>query len=141
MSSTFSHAMVRVEDLERSVQFYTSVLGLVEKSRYTSEAGRYTMAILVAPENPTIELHLTFNHVVESYRGGRNFGHLAFEVDDIYTTCAAAAQFGGKVARPPREGRMAFIRSPDAISIELIQRGRPLPAEEPWCSMKNDGEW
>jgi lactoylglutathione lyase len=140
--------MIRVSDLDESLDFYCNKLGLVEHRRRESEAGRYTLVFLVAPrdcdratasESPLIEL--TYNWDPEVYRGGRNFGHLAFETDDIYALCERLMTAGVTISRPPRDGRMAFIRSPDGISIELLQRGEALEPKEPWASMKNTGAW
>lgn len=144
----YLHTMVRVGDLEKSLDFYCEKLGLVEISRYDSEAGRFTLVFLVAPEDvelfrerkaPAIEL--TYNWDEEAYAGGRNFGHLAFRVDNIYDTCQQLMESGVTINRPPRDGHMAFVRSPDNISVELLQKGEALPAAEPWASMPNTGEW
>ena len=144
----FLHTMVRVADLGNSLEFYTKKLGLVEMRRVESEAGRYTLVYLAAPgdaahaketQSPLIEL--TYNWDSEAYSGGRNFGHLAFAVDDIYATCGSLMKAGVTINRPPRDGYMAFIRSPDAISIELLQKGAPKPKQEPWASMANTGVW
>src|SRR5271166_6229949 len=144
----FLHTMVRVADLGNSLEFYTKKLGLVEMRRVESEAGRYTLVYLAAPgdvahakeaQSPLIEL--TYNWDSEIYSGGRNFGHLAFAVDDIYATCDSLMKAGVTINRPPRDGHMAFIRSPDEISIELIQKGGSLPPAEPWASMPNTGVW
>ncbi|MGB5810813.1 MAG: VOC family protein [Polyangiales bacterium] len=140
--------MVRVRDLEASLDFYCNKLGLVEHRRRDSERGRFTLVFLVAPENadraeaeaaPLLEL--TYNWDPEEYTGGRNFGHLAFETDDIYATCARLMDAGVTINRPPRDGHMAFIRSPDQISIELLQKGAALDPQEPWASMENTGSW
>ena len=144
----YLHTMIRVTDLEASLDFYCSKLGLVEVSRYDHEQGRFTLVFLAAPEDverakqdkaPMIEL--TYNWDPESYDGGRNFGHLAFRVDDIYALCESLQAAGVTINRPPRDGHMAFVRSPDNISIELLQKGEPLPPREPWLSMANSGEW
>ena len=140
--------MIRVSDLNEALDFYCNKLGLVECHRQDSEAGRFTLVFLVAPgdsvdakktKSPLIEL--TYNWDKEDYRGGRNFGHLAFEVDDIYAICAKLMEEGVTINRPPRDGHMAFVRSPDGISIELLQKGQSLPAKEPWASMENTGTW
>ncbi len=144
----YLHTMVRVSDLQASLEFYCDALGLVETSRTESEAGRFTLIFLAAPEDLHLAksssaplLELTYNWDTETYNGGRNFGHLAFRVDDIYATCAKLAEAGVRINRPPRDGHMAFVRSPDNISIELLQRGDRLPAQEPWASMENTGAW
>ncbi len=133
--------MVRVRDLEKSVAFFRDALGLVENRRKDYPDGRYTLVFLAAPENPEVEVELTYNYDDEDYGGARNFGHLAFEVDDIYATCERLQKHGVTINRPPRDGRMAFVRSPDQISIELLQEGNPLPPKEPWASMPNTGKW
>ena len=144
----YLHTMVRVSDLDDSLEFYCDILGLVEISRYDNDAGRYTLVFLVAPEDvegfsshksPAVEL--TYNWDESGYQGGRNFGHLAFQVDDIYAVCQRLMDSGVTINRPPRCGHMAFIRSPDNISIELLQKGNALPVAEPWASMPNSGEW
>ncbi|MFZ1864287.1 MAG: VOC family protein [Polyangiales bacterium] len=144
----YLHTMIRVSDLEESLDFYCNKLGLVETRRRDSEAGRYTLVFLAAPEDrgraaseasPLIEL--TYNWDPEEYTGGRNFGHLAFETDDIYRLCRALMDQGVTINRPPRDGRMAFIRSPDGISIELLQKDDALEPKEPWASMENTGTW
>lgn len=144
----YLHTMVRVADLDQSLDFYCGKLGLVEMSRIVNDKGRYTLVYLAAPgdaaaakttKRPLVEL--TYNWDPEVYTGGRNFGHLAFAVDDIYATCAKLQKAGVIINRPPRDGYMAFIRSPDSISIELLQKGEPKPAEEPWKSMPNTGVW
>ena len=144
----YLHTMVRVSDLQASLEFYCDALGLVETSRTESEAGRFTLIFLAAPEDLHLAksssaplLELTYNWDPETYNGGRNFGHLAFRVDDIYATCAKLTEAGVTINRPPRDGHMAFVRSPDNISIELLQRGDRLPAREPWASMENTGAW
>jgi lactoylglutathione lyase len=137
----YLHAMVRVRDVERSLIFYLKGLGLKEIRRHDSPEGRFTL-IYLATEEGAPEVELTHNwDVPESYGSARNFGHLAFEVEDIYQTCAHLTALGVTILRPPRDGRMAFIRSPDDISIELLQKGRPLPPQEPWQSMTNTGTW
>ena len=144
----YLHTMVRVTDVDRSLDFYCNKLGMTEVRRIDSEAGRYTLIFLAAPEDqesgkakraPLLEL--THNWDTEVYGEGRNFGHLAFEVDNIYETCASLQKAGITINRPPKEGRMAFIRSPDNISIELLQKGESLPVQEPWKSMPNTGKW
>ena len=137
----YLHAMVRVRDLEASLRFFRDGLGLRETRRSDNPGGRFTLVYLAAPENPEAEIELTFNYDDEDYGGARNFGHLAFGVDDIYATCAHLASLGVTINRPPRDGRMAFVRSPDAISIELLQKGTALPPAEPWVSMPNTGSW
>ncbi len=144
----YLHTMVRVKDLDASLDFYCNKLGLVETRRYDSEQGRFTLVMLAAPkdqsrakEESSPELELTYNWDPEDYSGGRNFGHLAYKVDDVYATCQRLMDSGITINRPPRDGRMAFIRSPDNISIELLQEGDALPQKEPWASMPNTGEW
>jgi lactoylglutathione lyase len=137
----YLHAMVRVRDLDASLRFFRDGLGLVETRRKDVPAGRFTLVYLAAPENPDVEVELTYNYDDEDYGGARNFGHLAFAVDDIYATCAHLRSLGVTINRPPRDGHMAFVRSPDAISIELLQRGGALPPAEPWLSMPNTGSW
>jgi lactoylglutathione lyase len=137
----YLHAMVRVRDIEASLRFFRDGLGLRETRRTDNPAGRFTLVYLAAPENPEAEVELTYNYDDEDYGGARNFGHLAFGVDDIYATCAHLAAMGVTINRPPRDGRMAFVRSPDAISIELLQKGAALPPAEPWTSMPNTGSW
>lgn len=137
----YLHAMVRVRDLDASLRFFRDALGLVETRRNDHPQGRFTLVYLAAPANPEVEIELTYNYDDEDYGGARNFGHLAFAVDDIYATCRRLQEHGVTIARPPRDGRMAFVRSPDAISIELLQAGAPLPPAEPWLSMENVGRW
>lgn len=137
----YLHAMVRVRDLEASLAFYRDALGLVETRRKDYPAGRFTLVYLGAPENPEAEVELTYNYDDEDYGSARNFGHLAFAVDDIYATCAHLQRMGIVINRPPRDGRMAFVRSPDRISIELLQKGEALPPADPWASMPNVDEW
>ena len=137
----YLHTMVRVTNLEQSLDFYVSKLGLRELRRHEHEKGRFTLVFLAAPGDPTAELELTFNWAPETLRGGRNFGHLAYQVEDIYATCERLMSAGVAILRPPRDGHMAFIRSPDQISLELLQAGTPLPPREPWMSMPNTGEW
>jgi lactoylglutathione lyase len=137
----YLHAMVRVRDLDASLHFFRDALGLVETRRNDYPQGRFTLVYLAAPANPEVEVELTYNHDDEDYGGARNFGHLAFAVDDIYAACERLQAHGVTIARPPRDGRMAFVRSPDAISIELLQAGAALPPREPWVSMPNVGWW
>jgi lactoylglutathione lyase len=137
----YLHAMLRVRDLVASLRFFRDGLGLHETRRKDVPAGRFTLVYLAAPENPEAEIELTWNYDDEDYGSARNFGHLAFAVDDIYATCAHLQSLGVTIARPPRDGRMAFVRSPDLISIELLQRGDALPPQEPWASMPNTGSW
>ena len=141
MSLRYLHTMVRVTDLDASIDFYCNKLGLEQLNRYDIEAGRYTLVFLAAPGNEVAQVELTHNWDPEEYGGGRNFGHLAFAVDDIYATCQRLQDGGVTILRPPRDGRMAFVRSPDDISIELLQKGKPLEPAEPWASMPNVGEW
>jgi lactoylglutathione lyase len=137
----YLHTMVRVSDLERSLDFYCNKLGLKEIRRHDVPQGRYTL-VFVAPEGQEDRaLELTYNWDQETLTGGRNFGHVAYEVDNIYETCLGLMRNGVTINRPPRDGRMAFIRSPDEISIELLQRGLALPPREPWISMPNTGKW
>jgi lactoylglutathione lyase len=138
----FLHTMVRISDIDQSLDFYCNKLGLEEVRRHVVEAGRYTLIFLRAPgDSSGAEIELTYNWDPEVYGGGRNFGHLAFEVDNIYEACERLQKGGVTINRPPRDGRMAFVRSPDNISIELLQKGEPLPAQEPWASMPNTGSW
>lgn len=137
----YLHAMVRVRDLDASLAFFRDALGLIETRRKDYPAGRFTLVYLGAPENPEVEVELTWNHDDEDYGSARNFGHLAFAVDDIYASCARLQRMGVVINRPPRDGRMAFVRSPDRISIELLQKGEALPSADPWASMPNVGEW
>jgi lactoylglutathione lyase len=137
----YLHTMVRVSDLEASLDFYCDKLGLVELRRRENEAGRYTLVFLAAPGNEAAQVELTWNWDPEEYGSARNFGHLAYEVDDIYAACQRLKDGGVVINRPPRDGRMAFVRSPDRISIELLQKGGALPPCEPWASMPNSGEW
>ncbi len=137
----YLHAMVRVRDLGASLRFYRDALGLEETRRKDYPEGRFTLVYLCAPGQPEAEIELTFNYDDEDYGSARNFGHLAFRVDDIYAACERLQAHGVVVNRPPRDGRMAFVRSPDLISIELLQAGAPLPPREPWTSMPNVGSW
>jgi len=144
----YLHTMVRVADLDQALDFYCDKLGLVEVNRYESEKGRFTLVFLAAPgdeaaarENKAPLVELTYNLDKEEYSGGRNFGHLAYLVDDIYALCARLKDKGVVINRPPRDGHMAFVRSPDGISIELLQKGEALAPAEPWASMQNTGSW
>jgi len=144
----YLHTMVRVSNLEESLDFYCNKMGMTETHRYESEQGRFTLVFLAssddvdsAKENARPVLELTYNWDPEEYTGGRNFGHLAYEVDNIYEFCEALQSKGVTINRPPRDGRMAFIRSPDNISFELLQKGQALEVKEPWASMGNTGEW
>ncbi|MCA3636111.1 MAG: VOC family protein [Methylobacterium sp.] len=144
----YLHTMIRIRNIEESLKFFCDGLGLVETRRTESEKGRYTLIFLAAPgdveharAHRSKEVELTFNWDDEEYRGGRNFGHLAYRVDNIYDTCAHLQKQGITILRPPREGRMAFVKSPDGISIELLQKGESLPVAEPWASMPNTGSW
>lgn len=157
MSIEYLHTMVRVTDIDASLRFYCEGLGLQQVGRYDSEEGRFTLVFLASPEDierhggfpedarptsttiPMIEL--THNWDPEDYAGGRNFGHMAYRVDDIYSACETLQSIGVTINRPPRDGRMAFVRSPDGISIELLQKGDALPAREPWASAENIGSW
>jgi lactoylglutathione lyase len=144
----YLHTMVRARNLEESLDFYSDKLGLVEVNRYESEAGRFTLVFLAAPDDveqaehgqsPLVEI--TWNWDPEEYDGGRNFGHLAYRVENIYALCQRMMDKGVVINRPPRDGHMAFVRSPDGISIELLQAGESLPPQEPWASMENTGSW
>jgi len=137
----YLHAMVRVRDLDASLTFFRDALGLIETRRSDHPQGRFTLVYLAARENPEVEVELTYNYDDEDYGDARNFGHLAFAVDDIYATCAHLQAQGVTINRPPRDGRMAFVRSPDLISIELLQKGNALAPQEPWTSMPNIGTW
>ena len=137
----YLHTMVRVTDLEKSIHFYRDALGLELQSRRDVPQGQYTLAFLAAPGEAGAQVELTYNWTSEQYAGGRNFGHLAYAVDDIYATCQRLIDHGVAINRPPRDGRMAFVRSPDGISIELLQAGTPLQPAEPWLSMPNVGTW
>jgi lactoylglutathione lyase len=137
----YLHTMVRVSNLEESLDFYCNKLGLKELRRHEVPQGRFTLVFLGAEENPDAQVELTYNWDPEPYGGGRNFGHLAYQVEDIYAACQRLMDRGVVINRPPRDGHMAFIRSPDGISIELLQRGAPLPPQEPWQSMPNTGSW
>ena len=137
----YLHTMVRVSDLDESLDFYCNKLGLRELRRKESEQGRFTLVFLAAPGDDAAEIELTFNWDAEDYGEGRNFGHLAYAVDDIYGVCQRLHDGGVTINRPPRDGHMAFVRSPDNISIELLQKGESLPPAEPWVSMQNTGRW
>ena len=137
----YLHTMVRVRDLDASLRFYCTALGLHEIRRTDNDKGRFTLVFLAAPGDEEAQVELTYNWDAEDYKIGRAFGHLAYEVDDIYATCERLQQHGVTINRPPRDGRMAFVRSPDNISIELLQKGGSQPSREPWASMPNTGEW
>ena len=137
----YLHTMVRVADLEESLDFYCNKLGLLEVRRHEVPAGRFTLVFLAAPGDESAQVELTWNWDPEEYTGGRNFGHLAYAVEDIYALCQRLMDAGVTINRPPRDGHMAFVRSPDGISIELLQEGDSLPAKEPWTSMENVGNW
>jgi lactoylglutathione lyase len=137
----YLHTMVRISDVDRSLRFYRDLLGLREIRRREDDKGRYTLIFLAPPGQDETPIELTFNWDPEEYAGGRNFGHLAYEVDDIYALCQKLMDAGVTINRPPRDGRMAFVRSPDNISIELLQKGTALPPKEPWTSMPNTGKW
>ncbi len=144
----YLHTMIRVTDLDATLRFFCDGLGMIETNRYDNEMGRFTLVFLAASEDeararenhaPLVEL--TYNWDPEAYTGGRNFGHMAFRVDDIYALCTHLVEMGITINRPPRDGHMAFIRTPDGISIELLQKGQSLPPQEPWASMENTGTW
>lgn len=137
----YLHTMVRVSDLDKSLDFYCNKLGLVEIKRKDNEGGRFTLVFLAAPGDEEAQVELTYNWDSQEYDEGRNFGHLAYAVDDIYALCQSLLDGGVTINRPPRDGHMAFVRSPDNISIELLQKGAALPATEPWASMENTGSW
>ncbi|MNE47322.1 Lactoylglutathione lyase [compost metagenome] len=144
----YLHTMVRVRDLDQSLNFYCNIFGLEEIRRIENEKGRFTLVFLAARDDVTVAreekapcLELTFNWDTEEYQGGRNFGHLAYEVDNIYETCQKLHDAGVTINRPPRDGHMAFVRSPDGISIEILQKGASLAPAEPWISMQNTGSW
>ena len=137
----YLHTMVRVRDLDASLDFYCRKLGLVELRRHEVPAGRFTLVFLAAPGDESAQLELTYNWDPEDYGSGRNFGHVAYQVDDLYALCQRLLDAGVTIHRPPRDGRMAFVRSPDGISIELLQKGAPLPPREPWTSLPNVGSW
>jgi lactoylglutathione lyase len=137
----YLHTMVRVTDLDQSLDFYCNKLGLVELRRHASETGRFTLAFLAAPGDESAQVELTWNWDPEQYTLGRAFGHLAYEVDDIYALCARLMEAGVTISRPPRDGYMAFVRSPDNVAVELLQKGAALPPREPWVSMPSTGIW
>ena len=137
----YLHTMVRVSNLEESLKFYVDSLGLVEVNRFDVEAGRFTLVFLAAAGDKEAQIELTHNWDPEEYSGGRNFGHVAYQVDDSYRTCQRLMDAGVTINRPPRDGHMAFVRSPEGISIELLQKDGSLPLQEPWQSMENTGEW
>jgi lactoylglutathione lyase len=137
----YLHTMVRVTDIDQSLRFYRDGLGLVELKRMENAKGRFTLVFLAAPGDEHAQVELTYNWDPEAYGGGRNFGHLAYAVEDIYATCRRLMELGVTINRPPRDGHMAFVRSPDNISVELLQQGGSLPPAEPWASMPNTGVW
>ncbi len=137
----YLHTMVRVNDIDASLRFYCDLLGLEERHRVDVEAGRFTLVFLSAPGDDAAQVELTHNWDPEEYDGGRNFGHLAYEVEDIYALCQTLMDGGVTINRPPRDGHMAFVRSPDGISVELIQKGKGKAPQEPWASMENTGVW
>lgn len=137
----YLHTMLRITDIDQSLDFYCNKLGLKELRRREDEKGRYTLIFLAAPGDESAQVELTYNWDSQAYTGGRNFGHLAYAVDDIYALCDRLMNAGVTINRPPRDGRMAFVRSPDNISIELLQKGDALPPKEPWVSMQSTGEW
>ena len=137
----YLHTMVRVADIDASLDFYCNKLGLREVGRHENEGGRFTLFFLAAPGNESAQVELTWNWDPEELSGGRNFGHLAYEVDDIYAKCQHLMDSGVTINRPPRDGRMAFVRSPDGVSVELLQRGEALPPADPWKDMGNTGVW
>jgi lactoylglutathione lyase len=137
----YLHTMVRVTNLDDSLDFYCDKLGLKEIRRMDHEGGRFTLVFVAAPGDESNAIELTYNWDPEEYSGGRNFGHVAYQVDNIYEICQRLMDKGVTINRPPRDGRMAFVRSPDNISIELLQKGDALPKQEPWASMENTGEW
>ena len=137
----YLHTMIRISDVDASLKFYCDLLGLKEMRRSDRPEHGYMLVFLAAEETPEAEIELTYNYDPEAYDGGRNFGHLAFRVENIYALCQHMQDGGVTINRPPRDGRMAFVRSPDGISIELLQQGDPLPPAEPWASMENTGKW
>ena len=137
----YLHTMLRISDIDRSLKFFVDDLGLKEIRRSENEVGRFTLIFLAAEGDEDAQVELTYNWDPEQYSGGRNFGHLAYEVDDIYQICHRLMEGGVTINRPPRDGRMAFVRSPDSISVELLQKGAALPPQEPWLSMENSGQW
>jgi lactoylglutathione lyase len=141
MNMKYLHTMIRVSNLDESLKFFTETLGFVEQRRYENEKGRFTLVFVAAPESPDAPVELTYNWDPEVYTGGRNFGHLAIGVDNVYDYCAKLQKAGVVINRPPRDGRMAFVRTPDNISIEILQTGDALAVAEPWASMANTGSW
>ena len=137
----YLHTMVRVTDIDKSLHFFRDLLGLKEMRRQDNEKGRFTLVFLAADDNPQSQVELTYHWDPEGDTGGRNFGHLAYEVDDVYALCQKLKDGGVTINRPPRDGYMAFVRSPDNISVELLQKGGPKPPQEPWASMPNTGVW
>ena len=137
----YLHTMIRVSNLDASLDFFVNKLGFVEQRRYVNDKGRYTLVFVIAPESPDAPVELTYNWDPEVYTGGRNFGHLAIEVSNIYDYCADLQKKGVTINRPPRDGNMAFIKTPDGISIELLQKGKALAVAEPWASKANTGSW
>lgn len=137
----YLHTMVRISDVARSLAFYCDALGLREVRRVDNDKGRFTLIFVAAPGDDSAQIELTHNWDPEAYSGGRNFGHIAYQVEDIYATCRRLMDHGVTINRPPRDGKMAFVRSPDNISIELLQKGEALPPQEPWLSMSNVGAW
>ena len=137
----YLHTMVRITDVDRSLKFYCDALGLIELRRHESEQGRYTLIFLAAPGDETAQVELTYNWDAEELDGGRNFGHLAYQVDNIYATCDRLQEQGVTINRPPRDGYMAFVKSPDGVSVELLQSEKALAPQEPWQSMENVGQW
>jgi lactoylglutathione lyase len=137
----YLHTMIRVGDLDKSLDFFINKLGFVEQRRHVSDKGRFTLVFVACPDSPDAPVELTYNWDPEEYTGGRNFGHLAIEVDNVYDYCDRLQKSGITINRPPRDGRMAFIRTPDNISIEVLQKGAALPLAEPWASMANTGVW
>lgn len=137
----YLHTMVRITDIDASLDFYCKKLGLTELQRYDSEQGRFTLIFLAAPGDEDAQIELTHNWDPDEYDEGRNFGHLAYQVDDIYALCQKLMDAGVTINRPPHDGHMAFVRSPDNISIELLQKGESLPLQEPWASMESEGHW
>ena len=137
----YLHTMIRVSNLDQSLDFFIKKLGFVEQRRYDNEKGRFTLVFVAAPESPDAPVELTYNWDPEAYTGGRNFGHLAIEVDDVYAYCEKLQKNGITINRPPRDGRMAFIKTPDGISIEILNKDVAQPVKEPWASMPNTGTW
>lgn len=137
----YLHTMVRITDVDQSLKFYCDALGLIELRRHESEQGRFTLIFLAAPGDETAQVELTYNWDAEELDGGRNFGHLAYQVDNIYETCDRLQEQGVTINRPPRDGYMAFVRSPDGVSVELLQSEKALAPQEPWQSMENVGQW